>query len=169
MKTSAEGGLDNNYGLFQDDIIQRIFKDQDKLKLFYKNVSMWFEKPKTVFADRTKNYFVTIAVAGMVLEDVFKDNGIPTKNPIEICKAYYQKTVIEDPTIPYYIRALDTVYSWHLRNKKSFEYSKEIDPDGKYSIKGTVELKGWITSNAIYYDPDQLQDYLTEKGFNLNE
>jgi uncharacterized protein (DUF927 family) len=159
--------LDNNYGLFQDEIIQRVFRDQDKLKLFYKNVSMWFEKPKTVFADRTKNYFVALAVAGMVLEEVFKENRIPTKNPIEICKAYYQKTVIEDPTIPYYIRALDTVYSWHLRNKKSFEYSKEIDPDGKYSIKGAVELKGWITANAIYYDPDQLQGYLTEKGFNF--
>ncbi|MCQ1535762.1 DUF927 domain-containing protein [Methanosarcina sp. KYL-1] len=159
--------LDNNYGLFQDEIIQRIFKDQDKLRLFYKSIHMRFEKARTVFADRTKNYFVALAVAGMELEEVFKENGIPEKDPIEICKAYYQKTVIEDPTIPYYIRALDTVYSWHLRNKKAFEYSKELDPDGKYSIKGAVELKGWITANAIYYDPDQLQDYLTEKGFNF--
>ena len=160
--------IDNNYGLFQDEIIQRIFKDKDNLKLFYKNIYMRFGKAQSVFADRTKNYFIALAVAGMILEDVFKENGIPEKDPIEICKDFYQKTVIEDPTIPYHIRALDTVYSWHLRNKKFFEYSKDLDTDGKYTIRGAVELKGWITANAIYYDPDKLREYLTDKGFNFD-
>ena len=159
--------LENNYGLFLDEIIQSIFKWKDRLKLVYKNISMFFEKAKTVFADRSKNYFIALAVGGFILEEIFEKNGIPKKDPLKICNTYYQKVVIEDPTIPYYLRALDTTYSWHLRNKKFFEYSRELDPDERYDFKGAVELKGWITRDSIYYDPDQLHDYLVEKGFNF--
>jgi putative DNA primase/helicase len=66
------------------------------------------------------------------------------------------------------MRALDTVYSWHMRNKKSFEYSKELDPEENFTYtKGPIELFGWITKDAIYYDPDKLQEYLVSKGFNF--
>lgn len=30
-----------------------------------------------------------------------------------------------------------------------------------------MELLGWITKDAIYYDPDKLQEYLVSKGFNF--
>ena len=160
--------LDNNYGLFQDEIIQAIFKWKDKLKLVYKNLNMFFEKANSVFADRSKTYFIALAVGGFLLEDIFEKNGIPKKEPLDICNKYYQRVVIEDPTIPYHLRALDTVYSWHLRNKKSFEYSKELDPEENFTYtKGPIELLGWITKEAIYYDPDQLHDYLVSKGFNF--
>ncbi len=160
--------LENNYGLFLDEIVQTIFKRKDKLKLVYKNLNLFFEKSKTVFADRSKTYFVALAVGGYILEEVFEKNSIPTKEPHKICNSYYQKVVIEDPTIPYYMRALDTTYSWHLRNKKLFEYSKELDPEEIYTYtKGPVELLGWISKDAIYYDPDKLHDYLVSKGFNF--
>jgi len=160
--------LENNYGLFQDEIIQAIFKWKDKLKLVYKNMKMFFEKADTVFADRSKTYFVALSVGGFILEDIFKKNGIPEKNCMEICKKYYNKVIIEDRTIPYYLRALDTVYSWHLRNKKLFEYSRELDPEENFTYtKGPVELLGWITKDAIYYDPDKLEEYLVSKGFNF--
>lgn len=160
--------LDNNYGLFQDEIIQAIFKWKDKLKLVYKNMKMFFEKADTVFADRSKTYFVALSVGGFILEDIFKKNGIPDKNCMEICKKYYQRVIIEDRTIPYHLRALDTVYSWHMRNKKSFEYSRELDPEENFTYtKGPIELFGWISKDAIYYDPDKLQEYLVSKGFNF--
>lgn len=160
--------LDNNFGLFQDEIIQAIFEIKDKLKLLYKNLNMFFEKSQTVFADRSKSYFVALAVGGFILEDVFQKNNISTKDPMDLCNKYYKRIVLEDRTIPYYLRALDTVYSWHLRNKRLFEYAKEIDPENNYTFtKGPVELLGWITKEAIYYDPDKLQEYLTSKGFNF--
>ncbi|KKH49782.1 DUF927 domain-containing protein [Methanosarcina sp. 1.H.A.2.2] len=160
--------LENNYGLFLDEIVQTIFKRKDKLKLIYKNLNLFFEKSKTVFADRSKTFFIALAVGGCILEEVFEKNGIPTKEPHRICNSYYQKVVIEDPTIPYYMRALDTTYSWHLRNKKLFEYTKELDPEEVFTYtKGPVELLGWISKDAIYYDPDKLQDYLVSKGFNF--
>lgn len=159
--------LDNNYGLFLDEIIQSVFKWKDKLKQVYKNISWFFEKAKTVFADRSKNYFIALAVGGFILEDIFKQNGIPYKESIDICKKYYQRVIIEDPTIPYHLRALDTVYSWTIRNKKFFEYSRELDPEERHDFKGAIELKGWITKDSIYFDPDQLQEYLIEKGFNF--
>jgi len=160
--------LDNNYGLFQDEIIQAIFKWKDKLKLVYKNMKMFFEKADSVFADRSKTYFVALSVGGFILEDIFKNNGIPEKNSMEICNKYYQRVIIEDRTIPYHLRALDTVYSWHLRNKKLFEYSKELDPEENFTYtKGPIELLGWISKDAIYYDPDKLQEYLVSKGFNF--
>lgn len=160
--------LDNNYGLFQDEIIQEIFKWKDKLKLVYKNMKLFFEKANTVFADRSKTYFVALSVGGFILEEIFKKNGIPQKDYLKICNTYYQRVVIEDRTIPYYLRALDTVYSWHMRNKKSFEYSKELDSQENFTYTASpIELYGWISKDAIYYDPDKLQDYLVSKGFNF--
>lgn len=160
--------LDSNYGLFQDEIIQEIFKWKDKFKLVYKNMTRFFEKANSVFAERSKTYFVALSVGGFILEEVFKNNGIPDKDYLEICNKYYQRIVIEDPTISYYLRALDTVYSWHLRNKKSFEYSRELDPEENFTYtKAPIELFGWISKDAIYYDPDKLQEYLESKGFNF--
>ncbi|AAM07485.1 DUF927 domain-containing protein [Methanosarcina acetivorans] len=160
--------LENNYGLFLDEIVQTIFKRKDKLKQVYKNLTMFFDKSNTVFADRSKTYFVALAVGGFILEEIFEKNGIPTKDPHKVCNKYYQRVVIEDRTIPYYLRALDTTYSWHLRNKKFFEYSKELDPEEIFTYtRGSIELFGWITKDAIYYDPDKLHDYLVSKGFNF--
>lgn len=105
---------------------------------------MFFEKANTVFAF-SKTYFVAIAVGGFFLEEVFEKNKIPKKDPINICNKYYPKVVIEDPKIPYYLRALDIVYSWHLRNKKFFEYSKELDPEENFTYtKEAIELLEWI-------------------------
>jgi uncharacterized protein (DUF927 family) len=160
--------LDNNHGLFQDEIIQEIFEWKDKFKLVYKNLNMFFEKAKSVFGDRSKTYFVALAIGGFILEEVFKKNKVPDKDYLEICNKYYKKVVIEDPTIPYYLRALDTVYSWHSRNKRLFEYSTEVDPGQNFTYtKGPIEILGWITRDAIYYDPDKLQEYLVSKGFNF--
>lgn len=160
--------LDNNYGLFQDEIIQEIFKWKDKMKLVYKNMTRFFEKANSVFADRSKTYFVALSVGGFIMEEIFKNNGILDKDYLEICNKYYQRVVLEDRTVPYHLRALDTVYSWHLRNKKSFEYSKELNAEENFTYtKGPLELYGWITKDAIYYDPDKLEEYLISKGFSF--
>lgn len=160
--------ISNNYGLFLDEIVQQIFIAKPILKKRFHKIREDFEKSSTTFAARKKNYFAALTLAGTILENVFDKNKIPKKDPKEICKKYYDSTAVSDPTIPYYKKALETVYSWHLRNKRSFEYSPEIDPDGVYSPKGITELKGWVTAKGIIYDVDMLRKYLEEKELNFD-
>lgn len=158
----------NHYGFFLDDIMKVIFESKSILKTRYNKIRSMFEKSSTSFAARKKNYFAALALAGQIIENVFKKYNIPNKNPFEICEKYYISTSISDPTVPYYEKALETVYSWHIRNRRSFEYSSEMDPDETYSPRGNVEIKGWITPSGIIYEPDMLRKYLEEKGLNFD-
>ncbi|WP_440946855.1 DUF927 domain-containing protein [Methanosarcina sp. T3] len=158
----------NHHGFFLDDIMDTIFKSKSVLKTRYQKIRGSFEKSSTTFAARKKNYFAALALAGQILESVFKNYNIPNKNPLEICENYYISTSVKDSTIPYYEKALETVYSWHLRNRRSFEYSSDMDPEDTYSPKGNVEIKGWVTPSGIIYDPDMLRKYLESKGLNFD-
>jgi uncharacterized protein (DUF927 family) len=164
----VEEAVINHYGFFLDDVMDTIFKSKSILKTRYQKIRGSFEKSSTTFAARKKNYFAALALAGQILESVFKKYNIPNKNPLEICEKYYISTSVSDSTIPYYEKALETVYSWHLRNRRSFEYSSDMDPEDTYSPKGNVEIKGWVTPSGIIYDPDMLRKYLESKGLNFD-
>ena len=157
--------LSNNYGLFLEEIIQEIFKIRDKIDILYGSVSMQLGEPLNEFAGRKKGYFVVLAMAGMISEDVFRNNGIPRKDAIDICKNYYDKTVLDDPTIPYADRALQNLYQWTVRNPTRFErVIKDYGSDGL--AKGAYETYGWITKESIYYDEGILKDTMERIGFN---
>lgn len=159
--------LKSNYGLFLDEIIQEIFKVKDKIQYLYGSYSRYLGKPINEFAGRKQGYFTVLMVAGSLLEDIFEANGIPTKEPIDICKKYYDKVVLEDPTIPYADRALQSVYQWTVRNLARFERSiKEFGSDGL--AKGAYETYGWITKDSIYYDEGILTKTLESMGFNYS-
>lgn len=149
----------SHYGFFLDDIIEVIISYQKILKNRYNVIRDKFEVASTPFAARKKNYYAALTLGGQILENVLMKYQIPHKNAFEICKKYYISTVINDETIPYYIRALDAVYSWHVRNRRSFEYSNKLDPYSTTTAKG-IEIKGWVTAAGVIYDEGALRKYL---------
>lgn len=156
--------VDENYGLFLEEIIQKIIKIKDKIGTLYNTYSKCFEKPGSNFSERVKTYFVVLAIAGYVLEDVFRNNGIPIKNPVDICNEYYKKIVLDDPTSPYSDRALHSTYQWTVRNLAKFERScRDFGSDGL--SKGAIEVQGWITNDCIYYDETMLKKALEDMGY----
>jgi len=157
--------LSNNHGLFLDEIIYEVIKIKDKMDNLYGCVSMQLGEPVNEFVGRKKGYFIVLAIAGMVLEDVFRKNGIPTKDAIDVCKKYYDKTVLEDPTIPYSDKALQNIYQWTVRNPSRFE--RVIKVYGSTGLaNGQYETYGWITKESIYYDEGKLKDEMERIGFN---
>lgn len=157
--------LSDNYGLFLEEIIDEVIKIRDKMDNLYGCVSMQLGEPINEFVGRKKGYFVVLAIAGMILEDVFRKNGIPTKDSIDVCKKYFDKTVLEDPTIPYAYRALQSIYQWTVRNSSRFE--RVIKVYGSNGLaNGPYETYGWITKESIYYDEGKLKDEMERIGFN---
>ena len=161
-----EDSIKNNYGLFLDDIVQRVIISRAGYRAMYNRMIKQFEKSKNPFSERVKTHFVILAIGGSILEAVLRKYNIPTKNTFEICQKYYQKAIIEDPTIPYSERALRAVYQWTVRNPQRFERSKsDFGTDGL--SKGAYETYGWITKDSIYYDEGVLKDAMGKTGFNF--
>ncbi|HZY24228.1 MAG TPA: DUF927 domain-containing protein, partial [Bacteroidales bacterium] len=160
--------LSNNYGLFLEEIIQKMIEYKPKIKNLYKQIGQFFEKTHNVFSERMKAYFITLAVSGFILEEVFKANGIQTKEAIDICVRYYKKIILEDPVIPYSEIALSALYQWTVRNLSKFERSiHDFGTDGL--AKGAVEVCGWITEKYIYYDETMAKNAMEKMGFIYNK
>jgi len=122
-------------------------------------------EPVNEFEGRKKGYFVVLGIAEMIVETVLRNNGIPEKEPFTLCRKYYEKCVLEDPTIPYAERALQNMYQWTVRNPSRFERS--ITDFGSNGLaKGAYEIYGWITKDSIYYDEGILSGMLEDIGFN---
>jgi uncharacterized protein (DUF927 family) len=157
-------GIESNYGLFLDEIIQEIFKNKDRMTLLFKTIQLQFPKANSVFAERLKSYFVVLAMGGFILEEVFKTNQIPAKEAIDVCIQYYNKIVLDDPTVPYSDGALQATYQWTARNISKFERSIH-DFKSNGLAKGAIEIQGWITKESIYYDEDMLRKALEGIGY----
>lgn len=158
--------INENYGLFLDDIMAEIFRLKPHLKELKKDISSKFGTSSTVFTERIKKHFITLAVAGTIVEKVFRDAGIPEKDPICVCKEYFDKMTGNDPTVPYHVKALDVAYNWYTRNQRSFEFSKEADPSNEHVIKGNVEEKGWVLRDGVIFEPDMLRKHFESIDIN---
>ncbi|MDD4377769.1 MAG: DUF927 domain-containing protein [Eubacteriales bacterium] len=157
--------LNGNYGLFLEEIIQEVFKTKDKIKNLYGTLNRFFDKSGSVFSERAKTYFVVLAIGGYILEKIFRENGMTEMNPVDICKDYYRQIVLEDPTVPYSDRALQSMYQWTVRNLSKFERSRrDFGSDGL--ARGAIEVQGWITKDSIYYDETMIKNALENIGYN---
>lgn len=156
---AVEETIKNNYGHIAELYFNKVFENLDTLKATYNRHYDRFPKTNSNLGERSKAFFAAIATAGELLESVFNEIGIPTKNPFDICNEYFNKLVVENPTVHYSLRALETAYQWAIRNRAFFDDS---------SITGETkeirhEIYGWITKEHIDFDPDKLNEYLDKQ------
>lgn len=166
----------NNYGWVGKRFVQKVFKYKDNLReIFIKNLKEFPESDNTKIRRINKTY-AGIATAGMLLEEVFKDMGIPTIDPLELTKKLYKENV-EDTGIfeePRYVKALKSVYSWYSSEYTFFRGSDyEIS---KNELGMNTEFKpskncGWLLYDKkedyeyVGFVPKILKDKLKEEGF----
>ncbi len=156
--------IKTNYGHIGILFLQELFKEKDSLASLYQSFFKAFPEAETedITSDRAKGYYAVIAVAGYLLEKVFKNIGIEAKNPYAVCEYYFNENVISNSFVPDHIKALSAAYSWFSANEVYFRESEE------YPINH--ERYGWIRDNCVCFIPDKLKKYLnTEIGPNTYE
>lgn len=162
--------IKTNYGHIGVVFLQELFKEKDNLASMYQVFFKAFPEVETddITSDRAKVYYAVIALAGYLLEKVFKNTGIEVKDPYSICEHYFTENVISDSFVPDHIKALSAAYSWYTANKLYFE-----DEDPEHLLNH--ERYGWIRDDKEYgscicFIPDKLKKHLnTEIGPNTYE
>lgn len=158
---TAESAIMENYGHFRELYIQKVFKYKSELKKIYTAFRNEFPKTEDITSERAKKFYAAIATAGLLVEEVFKDIGIATKDPFEIVNHYFEANVISSTVfVPDYMRALEAVYSWFDANRIYFEDPVEKGKEINH------ERYGWIRGNYICFIPIKLEEFVTKAGYN---
>jgi uncharacterized protein (DUF927 family) len=160
-----EKALAANYGHVGDLYIQKVLKYKDRLPEWYDKYYGRFPHYDTTQAGRVKGYFAAMAVAGDVLEEVFKDIGLPSKEPYAICEKYYTKVANEKPIEKFHIQMLRKAYTWFISNKARFQHeeltrsghTQECVFNGKQSTLSP--MYGWYSDQYIDFLPGPLEEY----------
>lgn len=112
----------------------------------------------------------------MLLEEVFRDMGILTIDPLELTKKLYKENV-EDTGIfdePRYVKALKSVHSWYSSEYTFFrgsEYEILANTQEKEIPYKPSKNYGWLLYNNkenyeyVGFVPKILKDKLKEEGF----
>lgn len=160
--------ITTNYGHLGILFLQRLFKEKDNIKSLYNAFFNDFPEMEDITSDREKEYYAAIATAGYLLEQVFEEIKVDTKNSSAVCKHYFDENVISNSFISDYIKALSATYSFFSGNEIYFQ-----DEDEEHPLNH--ERYGWIRKDpehgsCICFIPDKLRKHLnTEIGPNTYE
>jgi uncharacterized protein (DUF927 family) len=146
----------HNYGHVAPLFINKVFENLDILYDRFSTLRKEFANTGSNTGDRMADHFAAFALAGELLEEVFSDIGMETRDSIEIVKNYFEACVREKPIELYSIRALRDVMDWIETNVKGF-YSKYNSPNNK--------AYGWIEEACIDVTPKALKGAIRECGF----
>ncbi len=152
------GGLDGTqskcYGTFCIPYIQYIIKNKDKIEKLYKEAVFKIDGDYTNLSkdvrnivDRSKFVYAGYLLAGYIVEEIFKELGLPhiDKNEIEnIINHFFQNNVINEPIEKEHIVALKHINDWISIESKNFFYPT-FEDDKNYN-----NFYGFITNDEIF-------------------
>lgn len=169
--------IQENYGFFFPLYLQHIIKNKARLNELYSEARRKIDtngipKENQDIAERSKNIYAGIMVAGYLCEEVFKEIGLPLKEKIEverIVNKYFGMCVINDPVEPDYMKALRVISDWIITDRRKFLISdvKYIDFDIEVMYKGEpkFEVCGKITDDYIDIIGTEFTKKMKECGF----
>jgi uncharacterized protein (DUF927 family) len=119
-----EKHMTENYGVVAPLLIQKIIASKNELPKRYENCIKRLSEAISIndnnTADRMIKTFAVYVLAGELFEEIVKDK-VEAKDPL-IVIANTLKEIIEDVSQrPYYVRALEHLYSWMQVNEKYFK------------------------------------------------
>ncbi len=159
----VEKGIFNNYGHILDLYIRKVCELKDKIPHWYDQKYDDLPEYETPQSGRIKAFFAGIALAGEILEDVFREIGIESYNPDDVVFNYYKESVAENPFEKHHIQVLRKTYDWFLSNRNKFVY-EQVDNNGNTTqiLDHEIdkrELYGWYSKEYIDIIPTVLTDY----------
>ncbi len=146
MVSNTKKEIQENYGFFFPPYVQHIIKNKDKLNELY-NKALQKIKTKGIpkesqdIAERSKNIYAGIMVAGYLCEEIFKEIGLPCREKVEVermVNKYFSMCVINDPVEPDYIKALRIIYDWSITESRKFIVEYSLDKEPKFEICGKI-------------------------------
>ncbi len=139
--------IKTNYGHIFPLYIKRVFEHKDGLKEEYQQIRQKFIDGQNEFDARLCDTYATIALAGTILESVFKDVGIDPVDAIDLTKTLYTEITGRNKIERYSDLALDAVASWVASKEKYFIVEKLNEEDEVLGVAdelGRYEIHGWI-------------------------
>jgi putative DNA primase/helicase len=166
MKTMPVGvvekslvGISNNYGHIIELFMEKLLKNKDEYKLKFDEIQKQFmHNDQSSMVNRSANAYAAIATAGIILEDVFVDIGIPKVDPVELVEDFF-KEATENLNEPYSIKALRYLYDYIQIHQNSF-----VKNDNDLNLNR--EIFGYISEDYIDMYKQSTKDALKEGSFN---
>ena len=151
--------IERNYGHIIELYMARVFQNKDKLKKQFDEVQKQFIRDgQSTMLNRMGSYFVIIAVAGSILEDIFKDIGISQVDHIELVRTFFND-LKEHEQEPYHVKALRFLNDFFNVHANNFL-------ENENSIHSNRDIYGYISEEYIDAIPKVVKDALKEGQFN---
>ncbi|KAB2948453.1 MAG: hypothetical protein MPEBLZ_01795 [Candidatus Methanoperedens nitroreducens] len=174
-----------NYGHIFPLFIQKVFENFGSLEGEFLKIKASFNSSTSNIDTRLDDTYAAIALAGTLLEQIFKDIGIKEVDAVEFTRAVREQISENNVIQKYSDRALESVASL-VENKRKFFLTERhaqrdniifTDDDGAYHY----EILGWLVvyeglengkeySERRYVDfiPETLKKYLEQSGYDVN-
>lgn len=165
---NAKNGILDNYGHVIPAILKKYFADPTKIKGWYEMAFDRLESSTSdILAKRKANYFAVAEVGGILLENLFKENGMQSDNPRAIVDEAWEEYVIGDPDTPLEIKALERAYNWAMSHPRNFLVNTQQPLE-----EHADDIFGWWVSERsggqyIYLDfnKQELEKFLKSAGY----
>lgn len=157
-------GIQRHYGHFFPIYIKHILNNMDRLDEMFRDACETLHAVITVpeesrgMVERQAQPFALDIVAGILVEEVFKEIGMPSKTKEEVEQIvieYFEKMTLRNPIEPVFIKALREIVDWAAR-------SNEFIRDGEHNHP--IKIAGEITNTEIKIIGSVFTDHMKEIG-----
>jgi len=172
---TAEKAVKLNYGFIGPLFIRKVMQYMPLLIPRYNKFLNTIPDSDVTQAGRRKAHFALMAVAGNILEDVFKDIGterpelkgiITPKKASAVCTKYFMEAVHENAFESQDIQALRLCYDHVTINPKAF-YVENCTENGTTTELLTGcdrDVMGWTSEHRLDFHKGALDKYLNDNG-----
>lgn len=150
--------IERNYGHIIELYMARVFQNKGKLKKQFDEAQKEFIRDgQSTMLNRMGSYFAIIAVAGSILEDIFKEIGISQVDHIKLVRKFFFD-LKEHEQEPYHVKALRFLNDFfNVHATKLFENN---------GMPPNRDVYGYISEGYIDAIPKVVKDALKEGQFN---
>ena len=155
----ARKSISKNSGHIIDLYMTKVLQNKEELKIEFQDLQRkLMHSDYSTLVNRSASTYAAIAIAGLYLEKVFADIGIPAVDPEDLIRKFFNEAA-SNPTEPYKIKALRNLYGYVEIHRNSF-----IQNDNDLNLNR--EIFGYISDEYIDLFPKIARDALQEGGYN---
>lgn len=165
----AKSVIYENYGHLFEPFINKVYRDMDHIRDLFLKYRKHYSNATTGTGERIAERFAAIRVAADYIEEIFDDIGIPTKDPEDVIKEYYEETVQTTTIENYSIEALKSIYDqFQIKINQFINLDRDKIPQhdilGQYSYKpANVDFEQHGGDRSIQEHPNGYVDIYPEK------
>lgn len=161
--------MEANCGLIAPLIIKKILENKDQLKDYYLDIrdtlKEYSKSDSTGATGRVVDTYALISLSGFLLESVFEDLGLETKDALTLVESKFKdKMTQSDGSIS--DRAFMIVSDWIMENHKNFCNDMEGAAGDRYDLYGNLSMEhplGEVPYDYADIIPQKLKEVLDTK------